>query len=179
MNIFVLHHDPRLAASNCCDQHVSKMHTESVQMIVANMIHYGIDHGVLTLSGNLHKGGHPNHPCTRWVRESSGNVRWLVEHASALCNQHFLRFGRTPYSREQLNGLRRGGKLAELIEKVFDDTRKSRPTPFVQCMPDEFKDPCTVTAYRNFYNGAKAKFARYNKSVPAPPWFSPEKCLTA
>jgi hypothetical protein len=43
-------------------------------------------------------------------------------------------------------------------------------TPIPQCMPDEYKAESPVTAYRNYYNGAKARFAKWkNKEVPQ--WF--------
>jgi hypothetical protein len=37
-------------------------------------------------------------------------------------------------------------------------------------MPDEYKTGCTVEAYRNYYNGAKARFAAW-KDKEAPEWF--------
>ena len=37
-------------------------------------------------------------------------------------------------------------------------------TKFAQAMPDEFKGEDSVTAYRNYYRGAKLVFARWNHS---------------
>lgn len=34
-----------------------------------------------TKGGTVWKYGHPNHPCTKWVKESRANVWWLCEHA--------------------------------------------------------------------------------------------------
>jgi hypothetical protein len=40
-----------------------------------------------------------------------------------------------------------------------------------QCMPDEFKVPGnSVEAYRRYYIGAKARFAKWNHS-PVPAWW--------
>jgi len=46
------------------------------------------------------------------------------------------------------------------------------PIPFPQCMPDQYKvegDP--VAAYRNYYKGEKAYFARWNKGRASPEWW--------
>ena len=43
-----------------------------------------------------------------------------------------------------------------------------------QCMPDEYKDDDTVIAYRNFYNGSKSKFAKWQYSI-TPHWFHSSK----
>lgn len=40
-----------------------------------------------------------------------------------------------------------------------------------QCMPDEYKHPNSVIAYRKYYAGEKAHFAKWkNGNVPA--WFT-------
>jgi hypothetical protein len=40
-------------------------------------------------------------------------------------------------------------------------------------MPDEYKNKCSVTAYRSYYNGEKAYFAKWSKRE-TPSWFSPQ-----
>ena len=42
-----------------------------------------------------------------------------------------------------------------------------------QCMPDEYKDPSTIQAYRNYYNGGKAYMAKWKNTV-TPEWFKPQ-----
>jgi hypothetical protein len=42
-------------------------------------------------------------------------------------------------------------------------------TKFAQAMPDEFKSDDSVTAYRNYYRGAKLAFARWKHSE-RPSW---------
>ena len=39
-------------------------------------------------------------------------------------------------------------------------------TPHPQCMPDEYKDIDTVTAYRNYYKGEKEYFAKWRLITP-------------
>ena len=43
-------------------------------------------------------------------------------------------------------------------------------TPFAQAMPDEYKDPDPVQAYRAYYMGEKAGFAKWNKRN-TPEWY--------
>jgi len=40
-----------------------------------------------------------------------------------------------------------------------------------QCMPDVFKDDCTVTAYRKYYQYAKAGFNKWTRRME-PHWVS-------
>ena len=38
-------------------------------------------------------------------------------------------------------------------------------------MPDEYKDKDYVVAYRKYYQGAKAYFAKWQRGVDAPEWW--------
>ena len=40
-----------------------------------------------------------------------------------------------------------------------------------QCMPDEYKDKDYVVAYRKYYKGDKAYFAKWERGVNAPEWW--------
>ena len=40
-------------------------------------------------------------------------------------------------------------------------------TPFAQAMPQQYKNPCAVTAYRAYYHGEKAAFATWKSDTPA------------
>jgi hypothetical protein len=42
-------------------------------------------------------------------------------------------------------------------------------TPFVQCMPEEYKGPDPVKAYRAYYLGEKMGFAKWTHRDP-PSW---------
>lgn len=39
-----------------------------------------------------YKSAHVNHPCSKWVRESNQNWRWLYDHAIALSNEYTARY---------------------------------------------------------------------------------------
>lgn len=150
MNIFVLDRDPAVAAEQACDKHVVKMILESAQMLCA----------VHPEGEAPYRRAFYNHPCTIWVRESKSNYDWLIQHAYALCQQYTEIYGKKHKSED--------------IIKWCDDNRPLFPdkgvTPHPTCMPDEYKVECPVQSYRNYYNGEKARFAKW-KSRPTPEWF--------
>jgi hypothetical protein len=44
-------------------------------------------------------------------------------------------------------------------------------TPFVQCMPEQYKRQNAVEAYRAYYKGEKAGFAKWRYPGTTPEWF--------
>ena len=150
MNIFVLDKNPHVAAMYACDKHVVKMILESAQMLCS----------VHPEGTAPYKRGFYNHPCTKWVRASSENYDWLIEHARALCTEYTRRYGKVHKS-----------------EKVIDWCDANRPelpdvglTPFAQAMPEDYKNEDAVEAYRTYYRNDKRRFATW-KDVDPPTWF--------
>ena len=148
MNIFVLDKDPVLAAQYQCDKHVVKMVLETAQMLC-------------TVLGNLgettpYKATHPNHPCTKWAAESRQNFEWLVLHGIALAEEYSLRYGRTHKSE---SAIRYAAPLAHLLPGTG-------LTPWTQAMPEQYKGPCAVQAYRKYYLGEKKHFAVWGICTP-------------
>jgi len=113
MNIFILDRDPILAAQMQCDKHVVKMVLESAQILS-------------TINGGPYKPTHQNHPCVLWAKAGKDNWDWLWYHALALCIEYTRRYGK-PH------------KCREVIEHVSGSMIPFGATPFVQCMPEEFK----------------------------------------
>jgi len=150
MNIFVLDKNPHVAAMYACDKHVVKMILESAQMLCS--VH---PEGTAPYKRSFY-----NHPCTKWVRASSENYDWLIEHARALCTEYTRRYGKVHKS-----------------EKVIDWCDANRPelpdvglTPFAQAMPEDYKNEDAVEAYRTYYRNDKRRFATW-KDVDPPTWF--------
>ncbi|MFW6233521.1 MAG: pyrimidine dimer DNA glycosylase/endonuclease V [Nanoarchaeota archaeon] len=143
MNIFVLHKNPKKAARMLCDQHVVKMILESGQMLCTAHWETG--------SKALYKATHKNHPCTIWTRESIGNYKWLVKHSFEMCKEYTRRYGRIHKTQE----------IIKWNKKNTPNLKKKRKTPFVQAMPDKYKDKDAIKAYRNFYLGEKMRFAKW------------------
>lgn len=147
MNIFILDINPVLAAQYQCDKHVVKMVLESAQILS-------------TINGGPYKPTHANHPCVAWARENSGNYAWLALHAIALCHEYTTRYGK----RHKCEDI-----IADLLCIPFSIPREYR-TPFIQCMPEQYRGDDAVKAYRRYYVSEKAKFARWtNRNIPQ--WF--------
>ena len=169
MNIFVVDLDPVQAAKDLPDKLVGRMALESCQMFSSWAFN---THGIRLVKkdGTLYgTKGHSNHPCTKWLYESPANVSWLLHHAIAHCEEHTARRKTIHACEKTLRGL-------------IDDLSKEQDplavdftsvTPFVLCMPEQYKNPADpVESYRNFLMGDKG-YAEWNYCSP-PSWWNHE-----
>lgn len=154
MNIFILSKDPLEAARFQCDKHISKMVLESTQMLCLGLPQH--------LSPYKH--AYQHHPCSKWALASSANYDWLLNHAMALSNEYTHRYERTHSCASILDTIR-------VYRKKYQVFTNHELTPFAQAMPDQYKGLDTVQAYRNYYRGDKAYFAKWNKGREAPEWW--------
>ena len=139
MNIFYLDKDPIAAAVVQYNKHVVKMILESAQMLCAA-------HHILGNPDDVpYKLAHKNHPCTIWVRENSLHYDWLYEHMMALGDEYTARYNKTHMSIDKCKHLNIHPR------NIPHETFEQPP----QCMPDEYKDECSVQAYWNYYIGEK------------------------
>ena len=177
MNIFVVDNDPIIAARNLCDRHVVKMVLESAQML--STAHRVLDGSFYYREGKNERKipsyVHPNsyydanlllstmsgHPCTRWVMESRQNYEWLFVHGYELCLEYTRRYEKT----HKLQNL-----YIDLLHEFPNNIHDRGLTIFAQAMPDQYKDPDAVTAYRNYYVSEKARFAKW-KNGKIPEWY--------
>jgi len=139
MNIFVLDQDPLKAARDQCNKHVVKMLLESAQLLVT----------AFPPGTTRYKHTHVNHPCGKWVRASLSNYEWLLRHACELCNEYTRRYGKV-HKTEHI--------IASLEQPDLPDLGL---TPFAQAMPEQYRDADPVKAYRAYYIGEKARFAKW------------------
>jgi len=155
MNIFVLDNDPVNAAKYLCDKHVCKMLLESAQ-VLCTVFH-------LKGSNAQYRATHVKHPCVLWTMASKGNFDWLVEHARGIAIEKRFRYG-TKHASED---------VVELCANASSNLTFERTsmTPFVQAMPETYKDVDAVKAYRAYYVGEKIRFAKWNKGRERPEWF--------
>ena len=152
MNIFVLDQDIERCARYHCDQHVSKMILESVQMLCTSLNKQGME--------TPYRSTHVSHPCVLWLSESRDNFDWLTELARALNREYRYRY-RKEADHASVAVLNR------LPENPFP---RRGLTPFAQAMPEDYKVPDdAVQAYRNFYLGDKSVFARWTRRKE--PWW--------
>ena len=158
MNIFFLDKSPDLSAQYLCDKHVPKMLLESAQMLSTALHSH-----TMGISTGIYKEAYPNHPMTKWVGFNRDNFNWALENAMWIDEEYKTRFKKQHKS----------GKVIQCI--IDNDYYKDIPDGFFseppQCMPDEYKDKDYITAYRKYYQGAKAYFAKWEKGVFAPEWW--------
>jgi hypothetical protein len=159
MNIFALDKDPLIAAQMMCDKHVVKMILEGCQML-------STVHSLDIVQDNkikLYKPCFHNHPCTIWARASKSNYYWLANHTFELTNEYSSRYY---------------GKIHKSTDMAYWFTKNAPSnlpnticTDFAQAMPEQYKNVDGVTAYRAYYLGEKAKFAKW-KLGNEPMWFT-------
>ena len=151
MNIFYLHKDPFKAAKYQYNKHVVKMILESAQILCTAHHYYGNGDNV------PYKKTHLNHPSTVWARENSRNYYWLYSHMLALGQEYTKRYGKTHLTIT---------KCCETLQNVPVGMPLGGPiTQPPQCMPDEYKDKCSVKAYWNYYLGDKHSVANSNETI--------------
>tara|TARA_R100000234_G_scaffold33319_1_gene19597 strand:- start:773 stop:1279 length:507 start_codon:yes stop_codon:yes gene_type:complete len=167
MNIFALHKDPAVAAEMQCDKHIVKMPLETAQMMASAMRRQGATDIDMPLnkSGMPYGNAHPHHPCTLWAGELRSNFRWLAKHGLALCAEYTTRYGKVHACQQAILHMTR-------FEEYFPGKGSVRHSPFAQAMPDEFKMPNAIDAYRRYYLTDKAKIAKWNRGRPAPDWWT-------
>jgi hypothetical protein len=91
MNIFVLDHCPKKAAEYNCDKHVSKIVVEIAQM-AANCFSLDVLQTAPPNSlGQSRKHSYFNHPVSKWMRQTLGNLFWSLDHAFALESERLYR----------------------------------------------------------------------------------------
>ena len=163
MNIFFLHKDPQWAANALCDKHVPKMLLESAQMLSTAVRRYEEDTNTAPLHAPIYKSAYQKHPMTIWVGENKNNFKWALENAVYINHQYEQRFRKEHKSFAVIENIYNFELDAHLPEKSFTEPP--------QCMPDEYKDKDYVTAYRKYYQGAKAYFAKWQKGVFPPEWW--------
>ena len=140
MNIFYLDKCPVKAAKVQYNKHVVKMILESAQMLCT------AHHELLHDPDVPYKPAHVNHPSTIWCRQNTRHYFWLYEHMLALGDEYNKRYGKN-----HLSIIKCLDPLAKHPENIPHEPWEQPP----QCMPDEYKDECSIQAYWNYYIGEK------------------------
>lgn len=169
MNIFVLDYNPVSAAIHMVDKHVmSKMIVESAQILSNCFTDEQLAHSSCprTQKGTVRKHSYPNHPCCKWVQESKCNMWWLIHHANSLDIERMNRWLRNNH-----DGVCPAHFSMPFIDWCEINRKRSNVpdvpmTQFVQCMPDEYKNPDPVIAYRNYYSYGKKHLHKWTRNKP-------------
>ena len=161
-----------------CDKHVVKMIVESGQMLsTAWRVLDGDQYTELSANNRrikrwklpyemfeqmLYKASFVGHPCTRWVMENDQNYYWLAAHAYALCKEYTYRYKKVHKAEDMISYIR--------YRKPANIKKADSITPFAQAMPEEYKNPNAVEAYRAYYLGEKRDITQW-KNSETPSWF--------
>jgi hypothetical protein len=173
MNIFYLHHDPQICATQHVDKHVVKMILESAQLLsTAHRLLDGVEISTVSPFGRkikrwqlpderdtlLYAATHRNHPSALWARQSAANYDWLYRLFTSLLDEYHFRYEKN----HACNKLRVPLQTPPLHIASLPFTE---PTP---AMPEQFKVAGdAIQSYRNYYNGFKTHLFSWKKrSVP-------------
>jgi hypothetical protein len=169
MNIFILDYDHEINAQYLVDRHILKMPIEACQLL-SNAIadNLPVAYEKMLKCDMVYPISHFNHPCSKWVRHSFANFKWLIDNAEAMFQEYYFRYDK-PYfihkSHKKLfyiSTLKNGCIIDGWKEPTswsFSDTL----SPFVSAMPEQYKVEDSVESYRNYYRGAKQHLYSWKK----------------
>jgi hypothetical protein len=197
MNIFFLDHDPEIAASYHCDQHINKMLLESTQLLFNSYyirfpglidkslkpeVRKALMDDVFNGAPKVYRPTHLQHGCSKWVADRANNFDWLLELAKALAREFVVRYNKNiPHACEEVLAWMGENKPDYTILKRgirVDLNTMSMP---YQAMPTTFRNPKKpVLAYRNYYIASKTFFRIKGPATWAngePKWIYNEEAL--
>lgn len=143
MNIFASDQDPIIAARNLDNKRIIKMILESAQILSTAVHTYNPTYHEET---KLYKVSHLNHPCTKWVIESSDNYLWLHDHYMELMEVYQASYGRIHASYALAEHLRYGRNF--LPEKPRSDFANCASNLSLGITFSHYTN--TVQAYRSY-----------------------------
>jgi hypothetical protein len=163
MNIFFLHRCPRKAARYAVDKHVVKMLLETCQLLYT--CHHATGSTALSTApfrkGTTVRGYlklNPNHPCGKWLRQSSVHYLWLSSYGIALLAEYEHRYKGSHACAEHIRWLHRNPP--PLL------ANHGWATPAL-AMPDAYKSGDPVASYRRYYLGDKQHILKWTgRHVP-------------
>lgn len=154
VNIFATDRDPVIAARNLCDKHVVKMVLETTQILCTVAHLQGVS--------APYRPTHEKHPCVLWANSTYGNWLWLSAHGHAILYQYKIRFGKKHKS---------AGAFFWCLEHPDAFPKTGDLEPFVQAIPEKYRGPDAVEAYRRYYIAEKARFATWRLPASPPDWW--------
>jgi len=154
MNIFVLDENIDSCAKYLCNAHLNKLVVEHVQMLSNCYSPESLLTAPKTKTDSIRKYSHYNHPASIWTRQTLGNFKWLWNYTEAILDERRFRGFNEHFSEI-------------FTEWIYDrkpdnivNINSEELTPFVLCMPDQYKQKDPVESYRQYYINDK----QYNKA---------------
>ncbi len=191
MNIFALSKCPDESAEQMINKHITKMPTETCQMLHTNILfmnyveEYDREPSLAELkeyhqsiNSSLMKPAMLNHPRTIWARQSIANFHWLYQHGIALCEEYTYRYGKRHGSHDRiLYGMRQRGDnyvfpvkgLTPVSIAMADEYRLDRDEYFEQ-NPNNTEWDFVNDSYKHYYLQGKWEFAEWRMDR-RPDWF--------
>ena len=175
MNIFYLHEETKECAKQHLDKHVVKMILEYAQLLsTAHRLLDGYEYEGKSISGrkamrwklddaredNLYLASHMKHPSGMWCRETSANYLWLYNLWRDLMKEYTFRYGKHHVAE----------RLIPFLDNLPKNIKFAELTTMPQCMPEQYKVPESIQAYKNYYIGDKQRFAVWTNR-PIPEWY--------
>jgi hypothetical protein len=111
----------------------------------------------------LYKVSHQSHPCNIWLRQSSGNYKFLYSLLKELCTEYRIRYGRGIKNNEVFEKSHVVENLLPYLKYTPDNIPNLpfiEPSKIYQAMPEKYKHDDFITAYRNYY--VSEKELKYN-----------------
>jgi hypothetical protein len=169
MNLFVLDKDPAIAAKYNCDTHCNKIILEIAMMMANCFTPETLKNAPPTQKGTPRKHSYFNHPVSKWMRETTGNLEWSIEHAIELENERIYRGYNPHFSFAFIDWV--ASNIHESIVAV------GGITPFAIAIAEDkncrkiagFNSLSAVDKYRLYYKHDKP-FATWTKRE-TPDWF--------
>jgi hypothetical protein len=149
VNIFVLDRSPIKAAIFLADDDLFSVVLKSAQIMLAVRYTKVKNRGFTPYYPEYINDRFINHPCTQWVGLCKENYRWLLNYTKIACCEYSSRFGRSHIT----DSLVYDGNSCSRVPPLPDIEQ----TPFVVCVPNEFKTGDAIESYRRFYKTEKNK----------------------
>jgi hypothetical protein len=144
LNIFYLHHNPKVAVKYMTNKHIVKMVLETAQILSTNFQYNWKKYR----DPLLYKSTHPNHPSVVWARQSKANYKWTYDLFEALANEYTERYKRIHKSWFQLSD-----KLKKVPHYIPEGPFTEPPA----VMPEEYICESSIESYKKYYINEKLK----------------------
>ena len=161
MNRFIIEFNVEDIAKSLCDQHIVKMPLEEAQMLCTTLWHHAPEYAE---KHDLYKPVHQKHPCTLWAMQTRANYRYAYDLYSAMLVEYTHRYGKIHSTNALLNEV-----LSNAPENIKLEGWRE-PPPAMQHYPQCIVQGDSIQSYKNYYNEAKAYFAKWSKREQ-PEWF--------
>jgi hypothetical protein len=174
MNIFFLDKNPSISAAYTNNVHIIKMITESAQLLsTAHRILDGYKESYYcpdklkmksrhvlpdSRNGVLFQACHINHPSAVWVRQSSGNYKFLYELYMAYVKEYSRRYPFAIVKGSLQENVHKSSLLSEHLKSFprnIPEEELKFPDKNFQAMPEKYKNVDPIKAYRDYYIGEK------------------------